>query len=325
MRASKILHKRASVAELRNAAADLNYSLGTDARGKMIPLGSWEWEGTFDPQPLPPNPSPRERMDMASASGLVSAGYPERVFDAFMAARLAITEATDGESQLLADGYQKKALLEALPIVADRVRKTLGDHAQRAERVANRIGEVFADLSGRRLYDGAADLDEDDTVTTKRAISDAIYDTAILQNLKLTPADEAIIDHGALPKQLDDLRVLSAVFNAPAALSPFTPEQRAKISRLAFRKAWPRTAHVVETLHEQLQETQRVLGWAVAAYARQRFADDPKRGIRDIPGGAWAVGDGVNDPTSPLSVFMAEDRDGVPRDQTAWAAVFSGA
>lgn len=280
--------RRATLNEMRDAALRTDYTVGTDAHGNIVSIGTWNWPREYAVPDAPPLATVAEKRDIRTASGMTARKLPETVFAAFLAARRAIAEAATGEAGLRADGYSGKALQDALPKLGAQVRDVIDNHAAEAHRASIVVDEVLGEVGAVRVDH---DQGDDEAARTRRELVLAVQDIAIVQSLAaLSPVESALlIERRQLPKRLDDLRVLDALRAAPRALTPFTDDELAAILEMGVAKRWPHTVRVATNLREALVEVQRVSATAIAMCGRLLHPSEPVRVFSEIPGGLWAA------------------------------------
>lgn len=296
---------RAMAHQMRAAAGDLRYAFGTDWDGSgVVPLGIWEWDVEKLPelQPLSRIATPQQDRDYRSAKAILRK-HPPALLRALMVSRLIIGEAIQRYQELTAEGYAKAALDKQLRDLAktllNEIEGTVGDAAAVARAMADvrrdLAKEFFQMADGNSFYrnldlEGPAERDPRGT-EAQVAVQSAIFDAEIARALKpLTPADRTlVIEARALPKQLDDARVLSAVFRVPQALLPFADDELRGIARLAFQRQAPHSAAAASVVEEMLEVVRPVAGQAILRIGMMRDPVNPYDTFRDVKGGLWAL------------------------------------
>lgn len=283
--------RRATLEQMAGSAHDLSVIFGSGPGGELLRMGHWAWQlnadgrGTLpELEPLPRSFSNRESRDHRMAEGM-RATLPSSLFEAFMASRRAIERATTYPHELRHEGYSGQALQRKLTREGDLILPDLKTATEAAMKADDRVAEVRRTLGAETLTtedeDGAflAALGMSDppavregtmpraeaVATVTSAVQRSIFDAAVVQALQpLNPADRALLlDERALPKQIDDPRVVAAIFRAPAVLSPLKPDERAALARMAFKTNWPKVHAVTAAVDEMVRVSREVLGEAV--------------------------------------------------------------
>ncbi len=288
--------------QMRAAAKNLNVAFGDDGTGAVIPMGAWRWDGDALPElpALQRDATARQRRDHRYAESLRTQ-QPGRLLGALVGLREATAEAVEGEIDLRAEGYSGKVLDKQRIALGERVLNMASAAVGTAQNVADRLAQVRRDLAREAFETGDPDrymktlgLDDEEREPpneTAIAVQQAIFDTAILGALKpLTPAERTVLMDGrALPKQLDDARVLAAVFRGPRPLLPFDDEELRAIASLSFLKGWPKTSSTSVVIEEMLAQVQPVAGQALLMAGRFIDSTNPYDAFRRVPGGRWAI------------------------------------
>lgn len=283
--------RRVTLEHMAGSAHDLSVIFGSGPGGELLRMGHWSWQlnaegGGALPElePLPRSFTARESRDHRLADGLRVA-LPPSLFDAFMAGRRAIERATTYPRELRTEGYSGQALQRKLTREGELILPDLKTATEAAMKAEDRAAEVRRTLGAETLTtedeDGAflAALGMGDppavregtmpraeaVATVTSAVQRSIFDAAVVQALQpLSPADRSLLlEERALPKQLDDPRVVAAVFRAPAVLSPLKPDERAALARMAFKMNWPKVHAVAAAIDEMVRVSREVLGEAV--------------------------------------------------------------
>jgi len=297
---------RALEHQMRTAATDLRFSIGTGPDGSMVNLGRWTWPIERPLPELPPLPrdvTPRQRRDHHYAEGLRTSAPPE-LFAALITCREILADVVEIDKKLRADGYSGNALSRIVVERGQSLLRKFQGVIGKAENVQDRIDEVRRDLAREHFdtadanrYMQSLGLRDDDETETDRpretavAVQTAVYDVAIVQALKaLTPPERTLVlEERELPKVLSDPRVLSAVFRAPRALMPFDDEELRGIAALAFRSNWPKTAAVTAAVSAMLEALRPPAGDALLSVGRMIDPAQPFEVFRRVPGGRWAL------------------------------------
>lgn len=303
---------RATAAQMKAAATQLEYDFGTGMAGEVIFLGHWpsplDADGDPDLPELPPVPThstPRQRRDHRFAESL-RREQPKVLLKTLLACRQVIGDAIAAEIELRGEGYTDKALAKMLAKHGAFLLESIGGVIGLARNSSDRLAEIRRTLAGelqgsldagkflKALDSGIADDDSeaDKRGDTEVAVQTAIYDMAIVQMLKpLDPSDDGLVmERRQLPKQLDDPRVLAAIFRAPSALLPYTEDQMKAIAALAFERNWPKTAMMAGVVEAMLEQVRPVAGHALLLIGRLIDPANPYDAFRRVAaGGRWAL------------------------------------
>lgn len=299
---------RALDRQMRAAAKNLEFDFGSGTRGELVFLGRWPWGTEYGRQlpelpPLAKDATPRQRRDHRFAESLRTQ-QPAALLKTLLACRTAIAEIVEREIELRAEGYSGKALTlqqtkagaELLTMVASPV----GGAAAAAELLGNMKRDLTTEtLKAKNVdnylaefgFEGGSESEADPPGETQVAVQSAIFDAEIARALKpLTPADKTMLAEGRmLPKQINDPRVLAAIFRVPAVLLPFDAAEMRQIAELAFRTSWPKTSAVAMVVEEMIANVQPVAGTAVLMLGRLTNPESPFDTFRQVPGGRWAL------------------------------------
>ncbi|HMM87068.1 hypothetical protein [Azohydromonas sp.] len=303
---------RALKDQMRQAARNFDYIVGSGADGEVFTLGRWIWHDGGQPLPvLPPLPAgatPRQHKDHRVAEGLLETYAKKHILrDNLLELREILAEAVEGQLELQhnfrgAELFrQKKKLGETLrgqvgtqitgtARALEQVRKARHDLARESLRFsdANALLEALgeaplpADAEGDEVRDG-----------TIRAMQQAAHDLAIAAALKpLDPTAAALVlEHRRLPDVLNDERVLAAIFRVPGVLVPYTAEQMQAIAQLSFERGWPKTASVLPVIEAMVGEIQPVAGLTLLQIGKLIDPGQPFEVFRSMQnrGGRWAL------------------------------------
>jgi hypothetical protein len=297
---------RAEAAQMRVAFANLQFAVGTGPQGQVLNMGAWGWPPETalpELQPLLRDATPRQRRDHRFAEGLRSVG-PSALFDCLLACREIMADVVEVDIKLRADGYGGNALVNAKADRGESLLTKFRGVIGKASGVQDRLNAVRADLASEYFETGdanrylstlglrePADSEADPPKETAVAVQAAVYDVAIAQALKpLTPAEKTqVLEQRALPAQLNDPRVLAALFRAPLMLLPFDDDEMRGIAALAFARNWPKTASVAGAVSKMLDVVQPVAGEALWLVGQMIDPTKPAQVFERVPGGAWAL------------------------------------
>ena len=301
---AEIKTMRALQNQMRDASRNLSYDIGTGANGEMLFLGRWTWPTDKALPELPAllrSSTPRQRRDHRYAESLRTAP-PDALLKSLLKFREVIAEAVQADIELRS-GFLGQEL--------DKARVRLGEsllasfigavgHAQLADERLSEVrrslaaeyfetGDANGYLKSLGLQDEASEVDP--ARETQVAVQTAIFDAEIARALKpLSPADRTIVMEGrTLPKQLDDPRVLAAIFRVPQTLLPFDAEELRAIAALAFLRNWPKTAAVAGVVETMIEQVRPVAGSALMMVGRLIDPGNAFDVFRRVPGGRWAL------------------------------------
>lgn len=299
---------RALDSQMRRAAGDLAYDYGTGLNGEVLYLGRWPWGLENDKQlpelpPLMRGATPRQRRDHRFAESLRTQ-QPAALLTALMACRQVIGEIVQAEIDLRAEGYAGKALDKMRVNLGEELLASLPGAVGGAAEAADRLAQIKRELTAEVLKAGNVDnylkgLGLDDTESesdppgaeTQVAVQTAIFDAEIARALKpLSAAEKTLIAEGReLPRQLDDPRVLAAIFRVPAALLPFDGAEMGQVADLAFARNWPKTASAARVVSAMVETVRPVAGTAILMAGRLIDPVNHYDTFRRVPGGRWAL------------------------------------
>jgi hypothetical protein len=320
---AEIKTMRALERQMRAAAKNLEFDFGTGTKGEVVFLGRWPW-GTEYGRQLPELPAltrdatPRQRRDHRFAESLRTQ-QPEALFKTLLACRTVIAEIVEREIEFRAEGYSGKALEIVQKKFVDELLMMVGGTVAGAAAAAELLAKLKSDLTTEALkakdvdnylaafgYEGE-ESEADPPGETQVAVQSAIFDAEIARALKpLTPAEKTTIAEGrALPKQLDDPRVLAAIFRVPAVLLPYDAAEMRQIAELAFRRSWPKTAAVALVVAEMIETVRPVAATAVLMVGRLSNPANPYDTFRQVPRARWALEHLVN--THPQAREVYDD------------------
>lgn len=297
---------RALAHEMRSAAGNLNYIMGTDwDRVKLVPLGRWTWDVEKLPElpKLSAEATPQQARDHRGAQMILRV-HPPALLRALMVSRLILGEAIQRYQELTTEGYTKQALDKQLQQFGKGLLSDVGGVIGEAARVSRAMADFRRDLAkeffamadansflGNLDLEGVKEADDARVTETQVAVQSAIFDAEIARALKpLTPADRAlVIENRALPKQIDDARVLSAIFRVPRALVPFADDEMRAIAKLAFARQAPKSAAASTVIDEMIEVVRPIAGSAIHRIGMLRDPGNPYDTFRDVKGGMWAL------------------------------------
>ena len=295
---------RALTDGMLRAAADLSYISGTTSDGKVIRYGLWRWspDGLPELPKLPSGATARQRRDHRFAEGLRSE-MPDLLLKSLLNLRETIAHGVEAEIALRADGYSGKAIAGERVKIGKKMCVHIGDAIERAADASRRLAKARQTLASEGLATkdsdrflaelGVDDRAEELPDETTRAVTSAVYDTAILAALRpLEQIEKTLLfaNSGArLPRQLDDPRVLAAVFRAPRVLVPLSDDELRRVAHLAFRANWPKVAAVALVIEEMLDQVRQVAGEALRLAGNYLDPTNEWDAFRAVPGGRWAL------------------------------------
>lgn len=294
---------RALQSEMQQHARDLNYIFGSDADGRMLRLGMWRWgsDGMPELPRLPSSATPRQARDHRLASALRD-GMPPLLLGALLTLREAIAHGVAAEIELREEGYARSALDKQRVAIGrkmvEHVRRAVTDAASAANTVAEyrqKLASEGFDIKDVDRYLatlGLAERAKEPADEASATIQSAIFDVAIVQSLKpLTQVESAMLreDHNVLPKQIDDPRVLQAIFRAPRPLLPYSDADLRQIARVAFMNFWPQVAAVSTVVEAMLEQLRIVAAEALRLAGRFLDGTNPYNAFREVEHGRWAL------------------------------------
>lgn len=300
---------RAAAHQMRAAAGNLEYTHGTGLEGEPVTLGFWSWPRDdlgFSALPeLPPLQTfntPREVRDHQAATKL-RRNAPSGLLKTLMAFREVMGEIVEADAEMRKDGFTRDALTRQRAKLGEGLLASVGDVLKEARDASLLVektrrglaGDLVAFAGDPNRFLQTLDLQNDEpnepVAEAQIAIQTAIFDAEIARALKpLGPADQHLLrELRALPKQLDDMRVLSAVFRVPAALLPFSAEELRSIAQLAFSRNWPKTAAAVSLVEEMIDNVRPVAGKAILMVGRFTDPENHFDAFRRVPAGLWAL------------------------------------
>ena len=301
---------------LHGAAGALKYDAGTDPSGRLLLLGRWTWfDADGDPglrvlPRLATTASPRLKRDHRTAEEL-RAGWVRPIHDAFMTSRLICDWAVQQLHEIGQDRVMPKVIAQMLAERAEVKFPEFDRAIRKLVQARDRLNEVRATLAREAVavedqstfatmlqIDSITAPDDDDKSDAAqlrseatKAMTSAVFDVAICQSLR--PLDETdkqlLIERRALPKSLDDPRVLAAIFRSPRPLIPLTDEEMQAAAEMGFAKNWPLTAKVADAVAEMIDETRVVAAQAACELGGMLDRMRPHDIFKRIAGGLWLL------------------------------------
>lgn len=291
--------------DMRQAAKNLQYAVGTGIDGDAIPLGTWrDFSQAQMPviPPLPADATARQVKDDRIARAMLER-YPGELRDVVLRLRELAAESVQGYGDLK-DDFKGAELERQRKRLGERLLANTGNAIKIAQTAAERCREVRADMARETLavsktnehlqaMGGASSGIEDDDprAGTIRAMQGAMFDIEIVKALKPLSAAEhdVVVDRRELPPALRDPRVIAAVLNVPPVLTPYTRAELEGIAHLGFVMNWPKTAPVVAFVENMLSQVQVVAGEALRQVGTLIDWGHPFEVFRRVAGGRWAL------------------------------------
>ena len=295
---------RALQTEMRDVAGNLSYDFGTGPSGAVLSLGRWVWPVNEPLPELPPllrEATPRQRRDHRFAESLRTS-QPAALVKSLLKFREVIGEAVQAEIELRS-GFLGKELERQRVLLGEKLLAAFSGAVGHAQLADERLSEIRRTLAAEYFETGDANSylkslglqdeasETDPARETQVAVQTAIFDAEIARALKpLSPADRTIVLEGrTLPRQLDDPRVLAAIFRVPQTLLPFDADEMRAIASLAFLRNWPKTAGVAGVVETMIEQVRPVAGTALKMVGQLVDPGNAFEVFRRVPGGRWAL------------------------------------